>query len=203
VAIDPEAARIRALVTPDSAALAAAAPDSFAVIIETSAGEVELLLHRDWSPLGVDRFHWLSVNDFFRGARFYRVLPGFVAQFGFTGIPEVDAVWETRSIPDEPARVGNRRGTLVFATGGPNTRATQLFFNLADNRMQLDGLGFAPIGEVVRGLDVIERLYAEYGEGAPYGTGPAQGRIIQEGNAYLRTRYPALDSIARTTVVPR
>jgi peptidyl-prolyl cis-trans isomerase A (cyclophilin A) len=187
------------LLSPDSLALAAAGPDSFTVTFETSAGEFDLTVRRALSPQGADRFYWLSTNAFFHGARFFRVVPGFVVQFGLTGIPEVDERWLDRSLRDEPVQRSNRKGTLVFATGGPNTRATQLFINLADNPM-LDGMGFAPFGEVTRGMDVVEKLYSGYGEGAPMGNGPDQGRIFNEGNPYLMAQFPALDSIVRTRV---
>jgi peptidyl-prolyl cis-trans isomerase A (cyclophilin A) len=188
-----------ALREPDPVALAAAAPDSFVVTIETSAGEFDVRVRRDWAPLGADRFHWLSQNQFFAGGRFFRVVPGFVVQFGLTGIPALDELWLDRSLRDEPARESNRRGTVVFATGGPNSRSTQLFINLVDNG-QLDMMGFAPFGEVVRGMEVVDRLYSGYGEGAPMGNGPDQGRIFNEGNAYLTAQFPALDSIVRTRV---
>lgn len=188
-----------ALRNPDAASLAAASPDSFIVTFETSAGEFDVRVRRAWSPLGADRFHWLSSNQFFEGARFFRVVPNFIVQFGLTGIPELDEAWLDRSLRDEPVVEPNRRGTIVFATGGPNTRSTQMFINLVDNP-QLDMMGFAPFGEVVRGMDVVDRLYSGYGEGAPMGNGPDQGRIFNEGNAYLSAQFPALDSIVRTRV---
>ena len=189
----------KALVDVDLAALAAAAPDSFVVTFETSAGSFDVTLRRGWAPNGVDRLHFLARNQYFDGGRFFRVLDGFVAQFGLSGIPALDQAWDRRSIPDDPAVIPNKRGTLVFAMAGRNTRATQLFINLVDNP-QLDFMEFAPIGEVTRGMDVVDRLYKDYGEGAPYGTGPDQGRILREGNAYLAASFPALDSIVSTTV---
>ncbi len=190
-----------ALLNPDAAALATAAPDSFSVTLQTSKGEIELRIRRAWAPRGADRLHWLASNGFFEGARFFRVLSGFVAQFGLSGIPAVDQKWESLAIPDDSVRHGNTRGTIVFATAGPNTRSTQLFINLADNP-QLDGMGFAPLGEVVRGMDVVDKLFAGYGEGAPMGTGPDQMRLMKEGNGYLRAEFPALDSIVKTAVAP-
>ena len=190
-----------ALLTPDPTALSAPAPDSFAVVVMTSEGEVEIRVRRAWAPLGADRLHYLAQHGFFSGARFFRVLPGFIAQFGLSGIPAVDEAFERQAFADDPIRTGNRRGTVVFATAGPNTRTTQLFVNLADNA-QLDGMGFAPIGEVVRGMEVVERLHAGYGEGAPYGPGPDQGRIMREGNRYLRSAFPELDSIASVALRP-
>jgi peptidyl-prolyl cis-trans isomerase A (cyclophilin A) len=191
-----------ALLTPDPAALAAPAPDSFTVLLATSEGEVEIRVRRAWAPLGADRVHYLAANGFFDGDRFFRVLPGFVAQFGVKGVPAVDAAFEPLTLADEPVKTANRRGTLTFAkTSQPNTRATQLFINLADNT-NLDAMGFAPVGEVIRGMEVLERLYSGYGEGAPYGPGPDQGMIMRDGNRYLRMNFPLLDSIATAVVRP-
>lgn len=187
------------LLNPEPAALAAAAPDSFDVGITTSRGEVVVRVRRAWAPRGADRLHWLASQAFFDGARFFRVVPGFVVQFGLSGLPELDQAWDSRAIPDDPVATSNRRGTIVFATKGPDSRSTQLFINLADNA-NLDAMGFAPLGEVVRGLDVVDQLYAGYGEGAPMGSGPDQLRLMREGNAYLRAQFPQLDSIVRTEV---
>lgn len=198
---DEAPAASAALLTPDPAALSAAAPDSFAVVVMTSEGEFEIRVRRAWAPLGADRLHYLAQHGFFPGARFFRVLPGFIAQVGLSGVPAVDEAFDRQAFTDDPVRTGNRRGTVVFATAGPNTRTTQLFVNLADNA-QLDGMGFAPVGEVVRGMEVVERLHAGYGEGAPYGPGPDQGRIMKEGNRYLRSAFPELDSIASVALRP-
>ena len=177
------------------------APDSFTVAMTTSAGDVDIVVHRAWSPRGADRFYWLTSHGFFNGARFFRVLPGFVAQFGLSGIPAVDKAWDKRAIPDDPAAKPNKRGTLVFAMGGPATRTTQLFINLADNA-QLDKMGFSPLGEVRRGMDAVGKLYGEYGDGAPYGPGPDQNDIKRDGNRYLTAAYPKLDSIVKVVVTP-
>ncbi len=183
-----------ALLNPDPTALAAAAPDSFTLVFSTSKGEVEVLMHRDWSPLGVDRMHYLATNGFFEGARFFRVVPNFIVQFGLSGSPDVNDAFRSLAIRDDPVKVSNRRGTLAFATSGPNTRTTQLFFNLVDNTGALDPQGFSPMGEVVRGMDVVDALNAEYGEN------PIQTFIERQGNEYLRTKFPALDSITSVTV---
>ncbi len=185
-----------ALVSPDPAALAAAAPDSFNLVFATSKGDVEVRLRREWSPLGVDRLHYLATNGFFEGARFFRVVPGFVVQFGLSGRPDVDEAFKRLMIADDSVRETNRRGTLVFATSGPNTRTTQLFINLADNA-PLDERGFSPMGEVVRGMDVVDQINSEYGEQSNI-----QGRIEREGNDFFRERFPALDSIISVRVVP-
>ncbi len=184
------------LLDPNSTALSAAAPDSFTLLFTTSGGEVEVRVRREWSPLGVDRLHYLATNGFFEGARFFRVVPGFVVQFGLSGRPDVDAVFKRLKIADDPVMVSNRRGTLVFATSGTNTRTTQLFINLADNAM-LDQQGFSPMGEVVRGMDVVDRINSEYLEQSNQ-----QTMIEREGNEFFRTRFPALDSIVRVSVQP-
>lgn len=189
-----------ALTAPDPQKLAAAAPDTFRVVLTTSQGEVEVLVHRAWAPVGADRFYYLVSNGFFAGARFFRVLPGFVAQFGLSGNPAVDGAWDKLTMPDDPVKTKNTTGTLVFATAGANTRTTQLFINLADNA-QLDDMGFAPFGEVVRGMPAVEKLYAGYGEGAPMGAGPDQGKIKTDGNTYLTALFPELDSIETAALV--
>ena len=199
-ASSPAAARTQALVTPD-ATLDQAAPDSFAVTFSTSAGEFDLVVRRAWAPRGADRLHWLASHGFFNGARFFRVLPGFVAQFGLSGVPAVDKAWDARTFADDKVTHPNKRGAVVFATAGPNSRTTQLFINLVDNA-NLDAMGFAPVGEVRRGMEAVDRLFSGYGEGAPYGSGPDQMILKRDGNAYLVAAYPKLDSIVQTTVAP-
>jgi peptidyl-prolyl cis-trans isomerase A (cyclophilin A) len=172
------------------------------VRLETSKGPVVVELHRDWAPIGVDRFYTLVQADFFNDARFFRVLPGFVAQFGIPASPQVAQAWDNRNLQDDPVRQGNRRGTLTYASMAPtpHTRSTQLFINLADNAT-LDGMGFAAIGEVVEGMDVVDALFGGYGEGPPYGTGPDQGRMTTQGNSYLQQDFPQLDYIRSATIV--
>ncbi len=194
--VDPASNVLAPLLDPDPTALAAAAPDSFTLRFTTSKGDIEIRLRRAWSPLGVDRLHYLATHGFFDGARFYRVVPGFVVQFGLSGRPEVDRAFKRRMIADDPVTKSNRRGTLVFATSGPDTRTTQLFINLADNS-SLDRRGFSPMGEVVRGMDVVDQINSEYGEQSN-----VQGRIEREGNAFFRARFPALDSIVHVTITP-
>jgi peptidyl-prolyl cis-trans isomerase A (cyclophilin A) len=190
-----------ALAKPDPAAMAAPAPDSFKVAVETSKGTFTILARRDWAPRGVDRFYNLVKLGYYDDTRFFRVLPGFMAQFGAHGDPKVNAAWEPLRLEDDPVKQSNKRGTVSFATGGPNTRTTQLFINYVDNA-NLDGMGFAPIGEVVDGMAVVDSLYGDYGEGAPDGSGPDQGRIAAEGNAYLTRDFPRLDFIRRARIVP-
>ena len=189
------------LTKPDQAALASPAPDSFKVAFETSKGNFTVYAHRDWAPRGVDRFYHLVQAGFYDDVRFFRVLRGFMAQFGVHGNPRVNDAWEPLRLEDDPVKQTNRRGTVSFAMGGPNTRTTQLFINYGNNA-NLDGMGFAPIGEVIDGMATVDSLYANYGEGAPDGSGPDQGRIMAEGNAYLASGFPRLDFIRRARVVP-
>lgn len=176
-------------------------PETFRVRFETSCGDLVVEAHRSWAPRGVDRFHELVAGGFFEGCRFFRVLDGFVAQFGISGDPVISASWRRRTIPDDPVVESNRRGRVTFAMAGPGSRTTQLFINIGDNP-GLDGMGFAPIAEVVEGMERVDELYAAYGEGAPRGGGPDQGRIQREGEAYLARDFPRLDAIRRTAVVP-
>ena len=176
------------------------APDEFRVKFETSQGEFVVAVHRDWAPHGADRFYTLVKNGYYDGCRFFRVLEEFVAQFGINGDPEVTARWREAAIPDDPVNTSNARGTITFATSGPNSRTTQVFINLVDNS-RLDEMGFSPFGEVVEGMEVVDSLYSGYGEGAPEGIGPDQGRISEEGNQYLEQNYPKLDYIVKATIV--
>lgn len=194
--------RAAGLVDPSPRELARAAPDSFRVAFTTSQGRFVVMAHRSWAPNGVDRFFYLANHHYYDGNRFFRVLRGYVAQFGLSGDPRVVATWKPRVIADDPVRQSNRKGRVSFASAGPRSRTTQLFVNLVDNP-RLDTLariGFPPIGEVVEGMDVVEKLYAGYGEGVPRGNGPSQDRIAREGNAYLARSFPKLDSVVTTTV---
>jgi peptidyl-prolyl cis-trans isomerase A (cyclophilin A) len=170
------------------------------VRFETSKGPFVVEAHRDWAPLGVDRFYQLVQSQYFDNVRFFRVVSSFMAQFGMHGDPKVNAAWEKMPIQDDSVRESNRRGYLTFANAGANTRANQLFINIVNNR-PLDEMGFAPIGRVVDGLAVIDSLYADYGEGAPRGNGPDQTRIRREGNVYLEAEYPKLDFIRQARIV--
>lgn len=172
----------------------AAAPDLFRVTFETSKGPFVVETRRAWSPRGADRFYELVKSGYYDNNRFFRVLPGFVVQWGAHGDPAVGGAWDKLSIQDDSVAHGNTRGTIVFATSGPNTRTTQLFINLGDNT-QLDAMGFSPFGEVVDGMAVVDALYSGYGEGAPGGAGPSQGEITQRGNTYLESDFPKLDFI--------
>lgn len=161
----------------------------------SQSGVVQLQLEPSWAPRGVNRFMELTENQFFKDCRIFRVLPGFVAQFGIQGNPGLQAVWRSKSLQDDPVKVSNARGTVVFATAGPNSRTTQLFINTANNSF-LDKQGFSPIGKVISGMDVVDKCYAGYGEGAPSGPGPNQGMIQMRGNSYLESSYPKLSYIS-------
>ena len=176
------------------------APATFRTRFETSAGTFVIEVHRDWAPIGADRFYNLVKSGYFDGGRFFRVITGFMAQFGISSDPHLTAAWRDQQISDDPVRASNTRGMVSFATAGPNTRTTQLFINYADNR-RLDASGFAPFGQVVEGMDVVDRLYAGYGEGAPRGRGPSQGQIEAEGEAYLARDFPKLDRVEHATLV--
>ena len=171
-------------------------PHTFDARFETTKGDVVVRVVRDWAPLGAARFYNLAANGFYEDNRIFRVLPGFVAQFGMNGRPDVDDVWDGESLTDDPPREPNRAGTLVFATRGPDTRATQLFFNYIDNP-QLDALGFVPFGRVTQGMDVLERLHSGYGELQPEGAGPVYECIQSHGNSYLDAHFPELDRVRR------
>lgn len=188
------------LLRPDSEEMTRRAPDVYRVVFVTSQGPVTVEVHRSWAPRGADRLYNLARHGFFEGGRFFRVVEGFVAQFGLSGRPEVDRAWRAHPIPDDSVRRTNARGTLTFASAGNDTRTTQLFFNLADNE-RLDGMGFAPVGEVVGGMSNVDSLHAGYGDGPPRGEGPSQARILEDGNEYLAEEYPRLDSIREVRVM--
>ncbi len=187
---------------PQPTAANAPAPAVFQVRFETSRGPFVVEAHRDWAPHGADRFYRLVNSGFFDKARFFRVLPGFIAQFGMHADPAVTAAWDSLHIPDDPAIQSNKRGFVTFAMaiGTPNSRGTQLFINFVDNT-NLDAMGFAPIGQVVEGMPAVDSLYGGYGEAAPDGQGPTQERIAREGNAYLEKDFPKLDFIRTARVL--
>jgi peptidyl-prolyl cis-trans isomerase A (cyclophilin A) len=193
-------ARRSPLLQPRAREERAAAPDTFVVRFTTTKGPFDVQFVRAWAPRGADRVYYLVRSHYYDDARFFRVLPSFVAQFGASGDPRVAKVWDVRTIQDDPVRQTNARGTVTFATAGPNTRTTQLFVNLA-NSPRLDRLGFTPVGRVVRGLPVVESLYSGYGEGPPDGKGPDQDRLAAEGNRYLERDFPRLDWIRETKIV--
>lgn len=183
-----------------------AAPDSFDVGMTTTKGPIVVRVHRAWSPHGADRFYTMVRRDFFDSVAFHRTINRFVAQFGIHGDTAVTRAWRDRTIPDDSLRAKNERGTLSFARGGPNTRNTQLFFNLVDNTPRLDtlnGFGFPPLGRIVHGIEVLDSLNWEYSgtRGAQMFPGPRQDSIRRQGNAYLTRWFPRLDYILRARVV--
>ncbi len=174
--------------------LNAKAPDTYQVKLTTSKGDVVIQVTREWAPQGADRFYNLVRAGFYSDAAFFRVLPGFMAQFGINAHPEVAEVWRDARIPDDPVTRSNTRGMISFATSGPNSRTTQLFINFGDNS-RLDSLGFAPFGEVTQGMDVVDQIFSGYGET------PQQPLIQREGNAYLNREFPMLDKIMSASVL--
>jgi peptidyl-prolyl cis-trans isomerase A (cyclophilin A) len=183
----------------DPSSLNEQAPAMYKAKFDTSKGTFVIEVHRDWAPVGADRFYNLVKNGFYNDARFFRVIDGFMVQFGISGNPDLSAVWREARIKDDPVKQSNGRGMVSFATAGPNTRTTQVFINFGDNS-GLDGQGFAPFGQVAQGMDVVDALYKGYGEGAPRGQGPDQGRIQTEGNVYLIQDYPKLDFVKKATI---
>jgi peptidyl-prolyl cis-trans isomerase A (cyclophilin A) len=176
-------------------------PDVYRVKLETSKGDVTIEVTKAWAPEGADRFYRLVQQRFYDDARFFRVVRDFVVQFGINGDPAVEARWRNLTIADDPVKESNRRGTVTFATSGPNTRTTQVFINLKDNA-RLDRSGFAPFGQVVEGMDVVDRLYNTYGDAPPRGSGPDQNLIETQGNSYLESKFPRLDYIKRARAMP-
>jgi len=178
------------------------APATFKVKFETTKGDVVLQIHREWSPLGADRFYNLVKIGYFEDIAFFRAVDKFMVQFGISGYPEVAAVWREENIKDEPVKQSNTRGRITYAkSGAPNSRTTQMFITLNNNAF-LDNQGFAPFGEVVEGMEVIDALYMGYGDGPPSGRGPNQGKVQMVGNAYLKKDFPKLDYIKRASVLP-
>jgi len=176
------------------------APAEYKVALQTTKGEVEILVHRDWAPLGADRFYELTKMGFYNGNRFFRALRGFVVQFGVNGDPNVNKKWSEIAIKDDPAKVSNKIGTVTFATSGPNSRATQVFINIGDNS-RLDDQGFTPFGEVTQGLENVQSFYMDYGDGPPSGAGPDQAAIADIGNSYLEEHFPKLDYIKTARIL--
>ena len=184
----------------DPASLTEQAPPVYKAKFDTSKGSFVVEVHRDWAPNGADRFYNLVKNGYFNDARFFRVIEGFMVQFGINGDPKISAVWREANIKDDPVKQSNERGMITFATAGPDTRTTQVFINFGDNA-GLDGQGFAPFGKVISGMDVVDSLFAGYGEGSPSGRGPNQGIVQSLGNAYLDKAFPKLDYINKATIV--
>jgi peptidyl-prolyl cis-trans isomerase A (cyclophilin A) len=182
-------------------ALTEKAPDNFKAQFVTTKGSFTIEVTRSLAPNGADRFYNLVRSGYFKDIALFRVVPGFMCQFGIHGDPAISAKWRGANIPDDEVKGSNLRGTITYAMAGPNTRTTQLFINFGDNS-QLDGKGFSPFGKVIEGMDVVDKINSEYGDGAPYGRGPDQGRLQMEGNAFLKTDFPNLDYIKSASLVP-
>ena len=178
------------------------APDTFKAKFETSKGTFVVSVHRAWAPLGADRFYNLVRGGFYDECRFFRVIDGLVAQVGINGDPAIQSAWRESTFQDDAVKESNKRGFVTFAkTRASNSRSTQFFINFSDANAKLDKQGFAPFGEVVPpGMEVVDKLYSGYGEGAPSGSGPEQGKIQMEGNAYLMKGFPKLDYIKKATI---
>ena len=195
-ALAQDSALSKASALRNPAAATAKAPDTFKARFDTSKGVFVIEVHRDWSPLGADRFYNLVKLGFFDDCRFFRVVPNFMVQFGINGTPPVQAVWRNSNIKDDPAgKQSNQKGYVSFATAGPNTRTTQVFVNFNDNAF-LDKQGFTPFGQVTTGMDVVEKITSQYGEK------PNQGSIQNDGNKYLAAEFPQLDYIKKATIQP-
>lgn len=171
----------------------AQSPAEFKVRFDTSKGPFVVEVHRDWAPKGADRFYQLVNSGYYDEARFFRVLPNFVVQWGIAKDPKLSAQWRTKTIPDDPVKESNRSGTITFAKRGPESRTSQVFINLADN-LALDAQGFSPFGRVSEGMNVVDSLYSGYREA------PQQNSIQMEGNAYLQSQFPQLDYIRTARV---
>ena len=186
----------------DPAKLTEKSPDTFKAQFDTTKGKFTIEVTRANSPNGADRFYNLVKSGYFKDVAFFRVVPGFMAQFGMHGDPKITAAWHRANIADDPVKSSNKRGTITFAMGGPNTRTTQLFINFGDNS-RLDGMGFPSFGKVVEGMDVVDKINGEYGDMPQQGgSGPNPQRIGTEGNAYLKKDFPNLDYIKSATIVP-
>ncbi len=185
---------------PQQAARNEPVPDSYRVRFETSKGDFVVEVVKSWAPNGAERFYRLVRNGFYDDARFFRVVRDFVVQFGINGNPRIEELWRNLTMADDAVKQSKVRGTITFATSGPNTRTTQVFINLSDNK-RLDKSGFAPFGKVVEGMDVVGQFYKFYGDGPPRGEGPDQTLIEQQGNAYLESKFPRLDYIKRARIL--
>lgn len=184
------------------ATLKAKAPDVFEVKFATTKGDFVIQITRAWAPNGADRFYDLAKHGFFTNVSFYRFVKDFIVQFGLSPDPKITAAWSKANINDDPVKQSNKLGTVTFAMGGPNTRQTQVFINLADNSGSLDSSGFSPIGQVTSGMDVVQQLFSGYGEISDLGgNGPSQSRIGEGGKAYLDKNFPKLDSIKTATII--
>lgn len=177
------------------------APATYKAKFTTTQGDFVVEVQRELAPNGADRFYNLVKNGYYDDTAFFRVVEGFMVQFGISGKPELNSVWRSARIPDDPVKAQNTRGMITFATSGPNSRTTQVFINYVDN-LNLDQMGFAPFGKVVSGMEVVDKLFKGYGEGAPRGMGPNQMEIQSRGNEYLKSDFPKLDYTTKAVIEP-
>lgn len=185
----------------EPAKLTETAPATYKVKFATTKGDFVIEVTREWSPNGADRFYNLVKNGFYDDTAFFRCIKGFMVQFGINGDPEVNRAWQTATIKDDPVKGTNTKGMITFAkTGAPDSRTSQVFINF-ENNARLDKMGFSPFGKIVEGMEVVESLNGEYGEGAPQGRGPEQGRCQGEGNAYLKKEFPNLDWVKTARIM--
>ncbi|MEJ2108495.1 MAG: peptidylprolyl isomerase [Acidobacteriota bacterium] len=192
---DPESMQLDQEILMNPNELNEKAPNTFQVLFDTSKGEFTVEVHRSWAPKGADRFYNLVKNGYYDNCRFFRVVKGFMVQFGINGDPQLNAVWRSARIEDDPGKESNKRAYITFAHAGPNTRTTQLFINYADNTF-LDAQGFPPFGQVTKGMEVVDAINDEYGEN------PDQRRIQLEGNTYLEQAFPNLDFVKQAIIAP-
>ena len=184
----------------DSSAVTGKAPDTYKVKFTTTKGEFTVQVNREWAPIGADRFHNLVEIGFYDKASFFRTIDGFVTQFGISAYPAVTAAWLNAKLADDPVRQSNTRGRVTFATAGPNSRTTQVFINYSDTNANLDGMGFAPFGEVIEGMEVVDSLH-KTGNGAPRGPGPSQGILQSRGGAYIEAQFPSVDTVVSARII--
>jgi homoserine O-acetyltransferase len=177
------------------------APAVYRVRIDTSKGSVMLEVTRALAPRGADRFYHLVETGFYDDSRFFRVIAGRFAQFGIPGNPAIAGIWRSQSFPDDPVRASNTRGTFAYAMTGPDARTTQIYINTSD-QLQQDAQGFAPFGKVIEGMDIVDKLYNGYGETSGSGMRAGkQGKLFEEGNAYLDREFPLLDKLIRARII--
>lgn len=189
------------LLDPVSEAMRQQAPEVFTARFETSKGDIVIEVHRAWAPQGADRFYSLVKKGYYNDCRFFRVIATFMAQVGIHGDPTVTKAWLSANILDDPVKRSNTRGYVTYAqSAAPNSRTTQFFINYKDNSY-LDDQRFAPFGQVVQGMEVVDALYSGYGEGPPRGSGPDQMQVMRQGNAYLAQSFPKLDYVKTCSIL--
>jgi cyclophilin family peptidyl-prolyl cis-trans isomerase len=176
----------------------AVAPDVFRVNLDTSKGPIVIEVHKDWAPIGAQHLYELVNRGYYDGNRFFRVTHAYV-QWGVNGDPQTSSLWSTANLRDDPVKESNVRGAVSYAKRGPNTRTTQLFINMKDNK-DLDKQGFAPIAKVITGMDAVESFYSAYGDMPPRGQGPDPSQIETQGNSYLESHFPRLDFVKKAVI---